>query len=290
MSSISAHNGKKYIQMISIIMPVYNNSRAELHKAISSIVAQNLEHIEIILVNDASTRKIDLADFGHITLLHHARNKGAAAARNTGMKQAKGEYIALLDADDHWGPNKLGTQLRVLEKAPADTAGVFNPFYYENHPERIYNRQIQCADWFDYFLKGIRVGPGSTLFMRRAVFDRIGPQDTRLPRLEDWDWLLRISQQYSFLHAPNVYSILGHLSRPKQDNLLEECLDKLEEKWCQELPPAALRKFRATLAIERGADALRKGNKTGMVKQVLKAAYLSPTTLHHNLAWKLLKR
>ena len=104
--------------------------------------------------------------------------------------------------------SKLKLQLETIEKSLDITVGVFTPFYYRGFPKKIYNPALKHDDWFDYFLMGCRVAPGSSFLFRRSVFDDIGPQDERLRHFEDWDWLLRISRKYKFCHASSARTIL----------------------------------------------------------------------------------
>src|SRR5262245_9487013 len=110
---------------VSVVIPTYNRA-GFLKTAITSALAQTLQNFEIIVVDDASqddTEKI-LRQFqdSRIRLIRHKTNQGVAAARNTGVVNSKGKFIAFLDDDDQWFPQKLEKQLRVLEKNP--TVGV----------------------------------------------------------------------------------------------------------------------------------------------------------------------
>src|SRR5262245_40987394 len=106
---------------ISVIIPLYNR-RAEIGRALRSALRQSRAPDEIVVVDDASgdgsAEAVAALGEGRIRLLRHERNQGAAAARNTGIAAAVGDWIALLDSDDEWESEKLARQLDALRTAP----------------------------------------------------------------------------------------------------------------------------------------------------------------------------
>jgi glycosyltransferase involved in cell wall biosynthesis len=111
--------------VVSIVIPAYNCS-ATLPATLQSVVAQTFQDWEVIVVDDASPEDVSLAmsGFAHdprIRLARHPVNKGATAARNTGIAMAQGRFVAFLDSDDNWMPSKLQRQLdAVLAKPDPD--------------------------------------------------------------------------------------------------------------------------------------------------------------------------
>ena len=108
--------------LVTVIIPTYNRAN-QISRAIHSVQAQSYKHWELLIVDDASnddTAKIisNIAD-SRIQYIRHETNQGAAAARNTALAQAKGEYIAFLDSDDEWIPAKLEKQVIYFEQLPA---------------------------------------------------------------------------------------------------------------------------------------------------------------------------
>ena len=101
---------------ISVIIPIYNDA-LYIQEAIKSVLSQTIEELEIIIIDDGSTdnfeEKIEFFNDPRIRIIEQI-NSGAAAARNNGIKNAKGKFLAFLDADDIWAPNKLKLQLEVL--------------------------------------------------------------------------------------------------------------------------------------------------------------------------------
>src|SRR5258705_10332336 len=103
---------------VSVIIPTYNRAEC-LRSAITNVLNQTFQDFEIVVVDDSSqdhTREVvNSLDDKRIKYIRHERNKGVAAARNTGVSNAKGDYIAFLDDDDEWFPEKLKKQCAVLE-------------------------------------------------------------------------------------------------------------------------------------------------------------------------------
>lgn len=182
---------------VSVIIPVFN-SEATLGRAITSVIEQSNRDLELIVVDDGSSdHSVAIAQgFAHpsIAVVRHKRNRGAAAARNSGIAAAKGAYVAFLDADDEWFPEKLEIQVASLARSPIDTqvccTGVM--LHFLDRVEATRTHLLRGSDdWVLRLLSGCDQYPGSTLLAKREIFDQIGPFDEALRRLEDWDWLLR---------------------------------------------------------------------------------------------------
>ena len=186
--------------MISVIIPAYNRA-ATIFRAIQSVLVQSFQDFEVIVVDDGSTDStcdiVKNAPDQRIYLLRHEKNLGAAAARNTGMKAARGAYIAWLDSDDEWMPEKLEIQLQALMKASPDQKASCTAFELsENGSLRIYTPEH--TDYRKMFLK-CNQAPGSTLLFESSMLDEIGYLDVSMRRYEDWDWILRYGAKYRFL-------------------------------------------------------------------------------------------
>ncbi|MFQ5509847.1 MAG: glycosyltransferase family 2 protein [Leptospirillia bacterium] len=200
---------------ISVIIPAYNRA-ATIRRALDSVLAQTLGDFELIVVDDASTDDtvvlVESFSDPRIRLLRHATNRRAAAARNTGIRAARGRYLAFLDSDDEWLPDKLEVQLAALEAAPMEVMAsctgceiVRNGETFPKVPVHTSHRRL---------LMGCDLSPGSTLMVRREVFDRVGLNDEAFYRYEDWDWMLRYAMQLRIDLLPQplcrVYRDGGH--------------------------------------------------------------------------------
>lgn len=245
---------------ISVIIPVFNRRR-EVLRAVASALAQTLPPAEIVIVDDASTdgtaEAIAALQEPRIRIMRHAHNRGAAAARNTGIEAAQGDWIALLDSDDEWVPRKLALQLAALDRAPADTlAGVTGYVIhdYRTGEQRSFYPTVRDAS-LDALLWGCSLGLGSTLLARRQAFSEVGLLDPELPRLEDWEWLMRYLPAHRLGVLPEALTIVhkgGDPSVARVAAALSRIREKHRAAWYRRSWLAG-RKFDSTLLVEEAA-------------------------------------
>ena len=116
------------LPLVSVVIPV-RNGKEYIDEALHSVLAQNYANLEIIVVDDGSTDDDydRLAQIDPSIRVVHLEGRGVSFARNTGMRQSSGRYIAFLDADDIWFPGKLTAQIRYLERHP-DVGVIFGGF------------------------------------------------------------------------------------------------------------------------------------------------------------------
>ncbi len=187
--------------LVSVIIPVYNGE-AFLRETLESVLAQTYHPLEIIVVDDGSTDgSVSLLHpYGdRITLLQQA-NKGVAAARNAGIKHASGDYIALIDQDDIWEPQKTAQQAAYLDAHPGCGYVLSRQTYF-------LQPGTMCPPWLkptllhgDY--TGYIVG---TMLARRAVFEQVGLFDTHYPGGDDTAWFFSAKDmQIPLRHLPQV--------------------------------------------------------------------------------------
>ncbi len=183
--------------LVSVVIPAYNRELF-IGPAIRSVQEQGIEDIEIVIVDDCSTdktvEKINANGDPRIRLIRHEKNKGEAGARNTGVREARGQYVAYLDSDDQWLPGKLKAQLDHMASS-AHAGGVYTLHYrlYKNGKKSIagYAPDAQGLNFENLLVKGASISAGSTLMFRRELYDQAGPYDETAPLYVDWDWLLR---------------------------------------------------------------------------------------------------
>jgi glycosyltransferase involved in cell wall biosynthesis len=267
--------------LVSVIVPVWNRAHT-IASAIDSVMAQQLPaggSLQVIVVDDGSTDDLigALRPYGTgVTTIRHARNAGAAAARNTGMGAARGDYVALLDSDDVWLPGKLTAQIDVMRKSnwPASCTA-----YYLSRPGRaeIVSPLYEAGPiGLEDLVWGCFVSPGSTLMFERAVFGEIGAFDTGLQRLEDWDWLLRYARRHAlgFLATP-----LARIdaSPGKAAIKVQRILAYLWTKHQHDLGRRDRRHFAAALDLQRAAAHYYGGNLLPSLATLLKSILRSPS-------------
>lgn len=205
-------------ELISVVLPTYNRA-ADLKRAVDSVLNQTYPHFELIIVDDGSTDEtialINEIKDERVSFIKHSVNKGAAASRNTGIKISNGKYIAFLDSDDTWHPEKLEKQYEVFSKSDNSVGGCVT-YYDLIYPNKIIKRQIKIQeDFYKQSLLGCNLSPGSTLMFKKRCLEQVGLQNENLKRFEDWEWQIRFSQHYKWVSLPiSLASIkAGHVAR-----------------------------------------------------------------------------
>ena len=197
---------------VSVVIPTYNRKEATI-RAVQSALDQTLPPAEIIVVDDHSSDPAPAAELlaldPRIRLITHTRNRGASAARNTGIDAASGNWIAFLDSDDLWFPHKLARQFREMESiSEGEAFGCTNVLMQlggdKNKP---YNAQPPGTQHLsEYFLIDGCTFQTSSLLVPTALARRVR-FDERLKIHEDWDFVLRLVRdgaKFSYLHEPLV--------------------------------------------------------------------------------------
>jgi glycosyltransferase involved in cell wall biosynthesis len=195
----------KTMPAVSVIMPTYNRAKL-LGRAIQSILDQTYQDFELIIVDDGSTDDTEslVKSFNSekIRYIRHRKNRGASAGRNTGIRSAQGEYVALQDSDDEWMPEKLEKQMRAFATAPPEVGVVYTGFYIivNNKKKYMPSASITPKDGniFSSIIKGEYLVSPQTIVVKRECFERAGMFDERFPAMEDWELSLRLSRHYHF--------------------------------------------------------------------------------------------
>lgn len=186
--------GKSEQGLVSCIVPVFNGERF-LGEALDSIFAQNHRPIEVIVVDDGSTdrTKSVVEAYAGRLIYFKQQNAGPAAARNRGIELARGEFIAFLDADDFWHPEKLARQLACFTARPELEMCLT---YIENFWEKGREQEAQRLRALNHPFAREHIGFGCpVLLARRRVFDKVGGFDASLKQGEDTDWYARTEEQ-----------------------------------------------------------------------------------------------
>lgn len=184
---------------VSVIIPTFNRAD-RVHRAVSSVLNQTFTDYEIIVVDDGSEDETvsSLAGFkDSIHLIRHRRNKGVSAARNRGIAAARSPFIAFLDSDDYWMPEKLEAQTGYFRQYPDAVASQTEEIWIRNgmrvNPGKKHRKP--SGDIFAPSLKRCLVSP-SAVMLKMSLLDEVGLFNERFPVCEDYDLWLRISCRY----------------------------------------------------------------------------------------------
>jgi len=193
--------------LVSVIIPSKDRPGFVL-KAIESTLRQTYRNIEIIVVDDASDPPLLpllSKNFGDkIICLRHEYSQGAPTARNLGISNAKGKYIAFLDDDDIWLPRKIEKQMRAAQDSLDDIGVVFcsESLVYKGECIKILLAVWTSASRVTMLSRNVLGGTSSVLIQRKYWPD--GGFDTTLPSCQDWDLFLRIVMKANVLAIPDI--------------------------------------------------------------------------------------
>ncbi len=221
---------------ISVIIPTCNR-RSTIKRAVDSVLSQTLRADEVIIVDDGSTdgtAALIRRDYPGLTLLTQ-ENQGVSAARNAGIRRAAGQWLAFLDSDDVWHPEKLARQVKQLKAQPQ---------YLLVHSDEIWMRRgvrvnpmkkhkKHGGHIFRHCLPLCAISPSSVL-IHAAVFAQVGLFDERFPVCEDYDMWLRICARHPvlFVNEALITKYGGHADQLSRrlwgmDRFRIRALDKL---------------------------------------------------------------
>ena len=197
--------------MISVIIPTYNRANL-IRRSINSILKQTYQNLEVIVVDDGSTDNTSLEikriQDNRIKYIKLIENKGGSNARNIGIKNARGKYISFQDSDDLYYPNKLEKQIQniIIKKSNLDFCKIkviYNSSLSLFYPNKRQEKSILKGKIFDELVsKGNFISTQAMLvqknFMRKFFFD------TNMPRLQDYEVILRMIPKVKISYTPNV--------------------------------------------------------------------------------------
>lgn len=224
--------------LVSVVIPTYKRPDY-LIRAVESVLNQTYPNIEAIVVDDnnpeteARRRTEDIMkqfeDDPRVKYLKHEKNKNGSAARNTGARSSKGEYVAFLDDDDEYTPKRLEAMLKRFSKLSPDY-GVCYSRYICRMPDgkEIISKEHREGDCFiNALMKELKIGFGSNNLVLKSVYDAIGGFDESFKRNQDHEFLIRLLQKYKIGYCDEVGLIINvHLEQRKN---IEETLSHYAE-------------------------------------------------------------
>ncbi len=221
---------------ISVILPTYNRA-STLFRALDSVLKQDYPLHEIIVIDDGSkdnTAQIIQEDFLSVRLIRQ-QNRGVSAARNRGIFTATGEWLAFLDSDDSWSPDKLSRQIEALKCHAQHVICHTNEIWIQNGKRRnpMKKHAKKGGEIFYHCLPLCTISPSSVM-IKKALFDEIGCFDETLPVCEDYDLWLRICARHPvfYIDSPLTIKYDGHEDQLStrywgMDRFRIQALDKL---------------------------------------------------------------
>lgn len=231
-------------ELVSVVIPAYN-AAGFIARAVDSVLAQTWQRREILVVNDGSTDATVqvLEAYGDAIRVIHQANGGLSSARNRGIKEAAGELIAFLDADDRWLPDKLARQVAILAANPE--IGFCSTRTRVEAPDGTASGEWLCPQLEGTLLRtlflrnGSIPGSGSGVMARRHLFDRVGRFDQTLRSLEDIDMWMRLAAVtgYACIDEPLTVIVKHPDSMSRNLDIMREAALRVMRKNRPLLPP-----------------------------------------------------
>ncbi|NLX50081.1 MAG: glycosyltransferase family 2 protein [Methanospirillum sp.] len=191
---------------VSVVLPTYNRAPL-LPRAIESVLVQTWTDFELIVVDDGSSDDTAsvMASFtdARVRYVRYEENRGANHARNVGIREARGRYIAFQDSDDDWFPEKLKKNMAVFTSSGPEVGVVYSGYwkYVDSHENRIYIPLpwVKRRDgWIHEELLRNNFVTTQAAVVRRECFETSGFWLEGLPGKQEWELFLRISRDYQF--------------------------------------------------------------------------------------------
>ena len=193
--------------LVSVIIPTYNCGKY-IKDAIESVFSQTYKNFEIIVIDDGSTDDTENNINGYVDRITYFKqpHRGAASARNEGLKRAKGDFIAFLDADDVWEKEKLEKQIRYFEEHP-EVGMVYTDLYrIDMRTNRMLHRWSEVFPVKEGFLFKDLIERNfiqtSTTLIKKEVIECIGFFDETFKAYEDIDYWVRIAEKFKIGYIP----------------------------------------------------------------------------------------
>jgi glycosyltransferase involved in cell wall biosynthesis len=275
---------------VSVVIPAFNRV-GTIRAAVESVLSQSHADFELLVVDDGSSdgtmdRLADIDDM-RLRLLSHPHNMGVSAARNTGIRNASGAWVAFQDSDDEWMPRKLEKQMARIASLGPDCVGGYcgmtivgspSTLPSETSSERYYPDEtlgIREGDILSALLRTSLIST-QTLVARRDLLTRIGGFDEALPALVDWDCVLRLARlgRFAFVDEPLVRQYFSEnsitRSREKRAFARERIVEKNMDLF-QQQPEVLAKQYRSIAGEKR-----RLGDLSGARSVIRKALDARP--------------
>jgi glycosyltransferase involved in cell wall biosynthesis len=282
------------LPLISVILPTYNRPEY-LKRAVRSVCRQTYTPIEVLVIDDHSPEPasetlndVDCESVSNIRCIRHTKNRGANAARNTGIREAEGEFIAFLDDDDRWLPEKVSKQVERFRTGP-DGLGVVtvgSRIVDENGTQIGVKRSSIEGSAISQLLCGDMVGSFSRVMIRADTVSRAGLLDESFPSWQDREWYFRLAKHYTFASEEAILverrmdagDRISDDFQQKRDISYPKFIEKHRD-FAAERGMLSERRFIASLSRTLGFSGLTNGYYVDAIKYLLVALAYYPFDL-----------
>ncbi|MGM0717680.1 MAG: glycosyltransferase family 2 protein [Halobacteriota archaeon] len=283
-------SGDRTDGLVSVVLPTYGRPEF-LVDAINSVDKQSYGPIEIVVVDDHSPEpikprlnKVSVGEDRMLRCIRHEKNRGASAARNTGIKSSKGEFVAFLDDDDYWQPSKVDKQVEAFERAGSNVGVVYTgqQFVVDGEVTSVSHPTLE-GDVTKDILCGATMSTFSAIMVRSEVYETVGGPDERFPCWQDREWLLRLSTEYDFAVVPESVVVRRSTDHEQISDDFETKRDTAYPLFLESFRPLAAtygqkyeRRLVASQSLELGKSAVRHGYARDARKYLLRSIRYHP--------------
>lgn len=215
--------------LVSVVIPTYNRARF-IRDAISSALAQSYANIEVIVVDDASTDQTSsiIDEFGDaVRYIRQETNAGVGAARNAGVRAARGSLVAFLDSDDRWHPHKLEKQVALwqADRSAGIVGGSCDYIDEDGNPVGVPNIAAPVVSYDMMCISPRLPGLGSNILVPRDVLLEVGLFDQNMVRAQDYHLCLRIAERHPVRCVTDVTLHVRIHSEARPNVTLQKLID-----------------------------------------------------------------
>jgi glycosyltransferase involved in cell wall biosynthesis len=269
---------------VTVVIPTYNRAHF-LPRSLDSVLAQTHEDFEVLVVDDGSSDGTAalMADYrdrdGRVRYLVQPQNAGVSAARNRGLHEARGEFIAFLDSDDEWFPEKLKRQVELFRTLPESVGMIYTGVEAVASNGRRVDLPKHRGQLYRHLLvKNVIHGGGSNVMLRRAAVERAGSFDEHIPAIEDYDYWIRVAKEFEvdFVPEPLVryYDQTSQDRRSRNARADTDARAKLAARYSAEMRRLGVAH---RFLVESSRRALARGDRRAASVTALQAIMAKPT-------------
>lgn len=200
---------------VSVIIPTFKRP-GELGRAINSVLAQTYSNIEVVVVDDNNDgdefrketelfmKRFESND--RVKYIKHTKNQNGSAARNTGIANSDGEFIAFLDDDDFYLSDRIEHDLDLLNESKEDIAGICSGYLkmYKKYIYKVGTERREDDSCYSLLSGLVDYAAGSTFLVKRSVVEKVGGFDTSFYKHQDWEFLIKIFEYYKILTTEHI--------------------------------------------------------------------------------------
>ncbi|SDM61047.1 Glycosyltransferase like family 2 [Halogranum gelatinilyticum] len=279
--------------LVSVVIPTYGRPEFVV-RAVESVAAQTYKRIELFVVDDHSPEavapaleQVDTSALVRTVCRRHEVNRGANAARNTGIRESRGDIVAFLDDDDRWEPTAVERYVETFRESPSDVGLVSVGVRIEDSSGAQIGLNLPrfSGDALDVLLGGSLVGSFSRFAVTREVVEAAGLPDEGLPSWQDWEWQFRLARHCRFASVPEPLVVRTEGDHEQITDDFEErrdvsyprLLEAHREYVAAERGRRGERQFVALLTRTLGTSALHAGRYRDAVRYLFKSLRADPT-------------